>query len=80
VTYRKGARVFACSCAKGEVVQTHGVGNVCLRMNISPQVRKKDPALPETWDVRSITRALPNGQPCTVFIPLSEPAKLKAMR
>lgn len=64
--------------ARGEVVQTHGVGDVCLRMKVSPQARKKNPALPETWEVRAITRALPNGQPRTVFTSLSEPARWPA--
>ncbi|MFK2902285.1 transposase, partial [Dyella jejuensis] len=51
---------------KGEVIATHGPGDVCLRMNVSPQARKKDPCLPLTWEVRAITRQL-DGQPRTVF-------------
>lgn len=64
--------------AKGEVVQTHGEGDVCLRMKVSPQARKKNPALPLTWDVRAITRELPNGQSRCVFTSLADPKRWPA--
>ena len=62
---------------KGEVVQTHGPGDVSLRMKVSPQARKKDPGLPLTWEVRAITREL-DGKPRTLFTSLMDPARYKA--
>ena len=58
---------------RGEVVQTHGPGDVSLRMKVSPQARKKDPGLPLTWEVRAITREL-DGKPRTLFTSLMDPA------
>ena len=62
---------------KGEVVQTHGPGDVILRMNVSPQARKKDPSLPLTWEVRAITREI-DGQSRTLFTSLANPLRYKA--
>ncbi|MGV2528042.1 UNVERIFIED_CONTAM: transposase, partial [Bacillus thuringiensis] len=62
---------------RGEVVQTHGPGDVSLRMKVSPQARKKDPGLPLTWEVRAITREL-DGKPRTLFTSLMDPARYKA--
>jgi hypothetical protein len=62
---------------KGEIIATHGPGDVCLRMRVSPQARKKDPSLPLTWDVRAITREL-EGQSRTVFTSLDDPQRWDA--
>ena len=62
---------------KGEVMQTHGPGDVRLRMKVSPQARKKDPGLPLTWEVRAITREL-DGKPRTLFTSLADAARYKA--
>ena len=62
---------------KGEVVQTHGPGDVRLRMKVSPQARKKDSDLPLTWEVRAITREL-DGKPRTLFTSLGDPLRYKA--
>ena len=58
-------------------MQTHGPGDVRLRMKVSPQARKKDPGLPLTWEVRAITREL-DGKPRTLFTSLMDPARYKA--
>ncbi|MEG2156153.1 MAG: IS4 family transposase [Burkholderiaceae bacterium] len=57
---------------KGEVLRTHGPGDVELQMKVSPQARKKNPSLPPTWTVRAITRAI-DGRAKTVFTSLAEP-------
>jgi hypothetical protein len=62
---------------KGEVVQTHGPGDVVLRMKVSPQARKKDPNLPLTWEVRAITREI-DGKSRTLFTSLPESERFKA--
>lgn len=62
---------------KGEVIQTHGPGDVRLRMKVSPQARKKDPSLPQRWEVRAITREI-DGRSRTVFTSLSDPLRYKA--
>lgn len=62
---------------KGEVVQTHGTGDVILRMKVSPQARKKDPSLPLTWEVRAITREI-GGQSRTLFTSLDNPLRYRA--
>lgn len=64
--------------ARGEVLQTYATGDVRLRMTVSPQARKKNPALPAQWEVRAITRALPNGQSRTVFTSLADPEQWPA--
>ncbi|HEY9207434.1 MAG TPA: IS4 family transposase [Acidovorax sp.] len=62
---------------RGEVVHTNGPGDVCLRMKVSPQARKKDGELPLTWEVRAITREL-DGKPRTVFTSLADPVRYNA--
>lgn len=62
---------------KGDVVDTYGLGDVCLRMKVSPQARKKDPGLPLTWDVRAITREI-DGKPRTLFTSLADPVRWAA--
>ena len=62
---------------KGEVMGTHGPGDVCLRMKVSPQARKKDPSLPLTWDVRAITREI-DGKSRTLFTSLADPKRWAA--
>lgn len=38
-----------------EVIEEYGDGDALWRMKVSPQARKKNPNLPEYWDVRAIT-------------------------
>lgn len=56
---------------KGEVVQTFGEGDVLLCMRVSPQARKKDAQLPQSWTVRAITRDI-DGKPRTVLTSLDD--------
>lgn len=63
---------------RGEVVHTHGAGDVSLLMKVSPQARKKNPALPLTWQVRAITRTLPDGRETTVLTSLQDPQQWPA--
>lgn len=56
--------------AKSEVIERYGDGDVRLRMRVSPQARKKQPDLPSHWEVRAITRCLPDGRLRTVFTSL----------
>lgn len=58
---------------KGEEVERYGNGDVRLRMKVSAPARKKDPSLPATWEVRAITRCLPNDEERTVFTTLDDP-------
>lgn len=60
--------------ARGEVIATYGQGDHLLRMKVSPQARKRQPELPKTWEVRAITRPMPDGGERTVFTSLYEPA------
>lgn len=59
--------------ARGVVLQTHGADDERLQMYVSPQARKENPALLAFWEVRAITRALPNGQSRTVFTLPADP-------
>ncbi len=38
-----------------EVIEDYGEGDRLVSMRVSPQARKRNPALPETWQVRAIT-------------------------
>jgi hypothetical protein len=62
---------------KSDVVDTYGPGDVCLRMRVSPQARKKNPNLPPTWDVRAITREI-DGKSRTLFTSLADPERWPA--
>ncbi|MHA6887880.1 transposase, partial [Ralstonia pseudosolanacearum] len=62
---------------RGDVVCTHGPGDVCLRMKVSPQARKRDPNLPLTWEVRAVTRQI-DGKPRTLFTSLADPLRWAA--
>lgn len=43
-----GALIPARAGLRGEMVHMNGPGDVCLRMKVSPQARKKDGELPLT--------------------------------
>jgi hypothetical protein len=62
---------------KAEIVQTLGAGDALLRMRVSPQARKKDPGLPQTWTVRAITREI-DGKQRTLFTSLDDPKRWPA--
>ncbi|CBJ37609.1 putative transposase, IS4 family [Ralstonia solanacearum CMR15] len=62
---------------RGDVVCTHGPGDVCLRMKVSPQARKRAPNLPLTWEVRAVTRQI-DGKPRTLFTSLADPLRWAA--
>lgn len=62
---------------RGEVTGTYGDGDVCLRMKVSPQARKKNPSLPLTWEVRAITREI-DGKSRTLFTSLADPERWDA--
>ncbi|ALZ74679.1 IS4 family transposase [Rheinheimera sp. F8] len=50
-------------------VERYGDGDRLLQMKISPQARKKNPALPEFWQVRAVTYEIADGEK-TVFTSL----------
>jgi Transposase DDE domain/Insertion element 4 transposase N-terminal len=52
-----------------EVVEHHGPGDCLLKMKVSPQARKRNPALPEHWQVRAVTYEV-QGHEKTVFTSL----------
>ena len=64
--------------ARSEVVEHYGEGDVRLKMRVSPQARKAQPELPSHWEVRAITRRLPDGRQKTVFTSLDDPGKWPA--
>ena len=61
-----------------ETIETYGAGDVRLRMKVSPQARKKQPELPTHWELRAITRTLPDGSERTVFTSLADPERWPA--
>lgn len=44
-----------------EVVESYADGDDLVRMKVSPQARKKNPDLPETWTARRVTYKVKNG-------------------
>lgn len=58
---------------RGTLVACYGRGDGRLRMPVSPAARRKDPGLPAFWEVRAITRRLPNGEACTLLTTLDDP-------
>lgn len=52
-----------------ERVKTYGRNDHLLRMKVSPQARKRNPDLPETWDVRAVSYTY-KGKRKTVFTSL----------
>lgn len=64
--------------ARSEVVEHYGDGDVRLKMRVSPQARKAEPTLPSHWEVRAITRSLPDGSQKTVFTSLDDPEQWPA--
>jgi hypothetical protein len=55
---------------KSEVIETYGDGDVRIRMKVSPQARKKNPILPEYWEVRQVSYAVRDGIIKTVLTSL----------
>lgn len=53
-----------------EEVRRYNKHDKLLRMKVSQQARKRNPELPETWDVRAVTYSI-NGVEKTVFTSLS---------
>ena len=53
-----------------EVLKTFGSGDELWRLPVSQQAKKKDPELPEFYDVRAITKTLPNGTTKTILTSL----------
>lgn len=52
-----------------EEITSYNARDKLLRMSVSPQARKRNPTLPETWDVRAVTYEI-NGIEKTVFTSL----------
>ncbi len=52
-----------------EEIESYNVNDRLLRMNVSPQARKKNPKLPVTWDVRAVTYLI-NGVEKTIYTSL----------
>ena len=52
-----------------ECLEEYGPGDCLLEMRVSPQARKRNPALPESWQVRAVTYEI-NGKEKTVFTSL----------
>lgn len=52
-----------------EEVLRYGEDDCLLQMKVSPQARKKNPALPATWQVRAVTYEV-QGQAKTIFTSL----------
>lgn len=46
---------------QGEVIEEYSENDKLLRMKVSPQARKKNPTLPEFWDVRQVSYKVKNG-------------------
>ena len=59
---------------KSEVIETYREGDVKVRMKVSPQARKKNPTLPEYWEVRQISYSVRDGVLKTVLtsLPVSQ--------
>lgn len=52
-----------------EEIQSYGEGDRLLQMKVSPQARRKNPALPPVWQVRAVTYEV-QGRSKTVFTSL----------
>lgn len=52
-----------------EEIERYNDHDKLLRMKVSPQARKRNPELPETWDVRTVTYDI-NGTQKTVYTSL----------
>ena len=55
---------------KSEVIETYADGDVRIRMKVSPQAKKKNPTLPEYWEVRQVSYAVRDGVIKTVLTSL----------
>ena len=55
---------------KSDVIETYAEGDVRVRMKVSPQARKKNPMLPEYWEVRQVSYAVRGGRIKTVLTSL----------
>lgn len=55
---------------KSDVIETYAEGDVKVRMKVSSQARKKNPMLPEYWEVRQVSYAVRGGIMKTVLTSL----------
>ncbi len=58
------------SNAVTETIETYNDNDRLVRMRVSPQARRKNPALPETWTARAVDTVTDKGRARTIFTSL----------